>query len=382
MSVITLIFKEIRYRKFNFLLSLLAVIAAVGLCAAFFTTSHASQTETTRLMRDMGYNLRIVHNDTDMADFWARGYSDLTLPEDTAVWFATHENLLFTHLLATLKQRIEWQGREVILNGIATEVTPEDKKKPSMIFEIEPGTAYVGYTLAKVEGLNKGDKITIDGNSLIVASTLPETGNEEDIYLYTHLRDAQTILGLDNQINEIKALDCYCRIPGVNPLVLLREQIAEQFPDVKLFQIRPIAEARQKQRAMLEHYFAWIMPITVIACGLWIGALAMLNTRDRREEIGVLRALGYSSGKIATLFLGKAILIGLVGSIAGYFIGTWLAMQVAPTLFEATSKSVKPQTIILLVSVILAPAFAAISSFIPAMVAVSQDPADVLRQDL
>ncbi|MBZ0256633.1 FtsX-like permease family protein, partial [bacterium] len=192
----------------------------------------------------------------------------------------------------------------------------------------------------------------------------------------------QKILGLEKQINEIKALDCYCRIPGVDPLTMLREQVAEKFPDVMLFQIRPIAEARQRQRAMLDGYFSWIMPIVVIACGLWIGALAMLNTRDRREEIGVLRALGYGSGKIAALFLGKAILIGLVGSIIGYFIGTWMALQVGPTLFEATAKSIKPQIFILYWSLILAPAFAAISSFIPAMIAVSQDPADVLRQDL
>ena len=382
MSPLALIFKEIRYRKFNFLLSLFAVIAAVALCTAFFTTSQASQQETTRLMRDMGYNLRIIHKETDMADFWAKGYSDLTLPEESAVWFSQHENLLFTHLLATLKQRIQWQGREVILNGIATEVTPTDKKKPSMIFEIEPGTTYLGYTLAKMENLKKGDEIEINGRKLNVAFALPETGNEEDIFIYTHLSDAQTILGLEKRINEIKALDCYCRIPGVDPLVMLREQIAEKFPEVKLFQVRPIAEARQKQRAMLEQYFSWIMPIVVIACGVWIGALAMLNTRDRREEIGVLRALGYGSGKIATLFLGKAILIGFIGAIVGYWIGTWLAMQVAPTLFEATSKSVKPQTIILFISMVLAPAFAAISSFIPSMVAVSQDPADVLRQDL
>lgn len=382
MSPAALIFKEIFYRKLNFLLSLLAVFAAVAMCSAFFTSSKASRTETIRLMRDMGYNLRIVHKDTDMADFWARGYSTHTLPEDTAVWFSKHKNLYFTHLLATLKQRIEWQGREVILNGIATEVMPPDNKKPSMIFEIEPGTAYMGYALAKLNSLKKGDTIEVNGNKLTVAFTLPETGNEEDIYIYTHLSDAQKILGLEKQINEIKALDCYCRIPGIDPLTMLREQVAEKFPDVMLFQIRPIAEARQRQRAMLEGYFSWIMPIVVIACGLWIGALAMLNTRDRREEIGVLRALGYGSGKIAALFLGKAILIGLAGSIIGYFIGTWMALQVGPTLFEATANSIKPQISILYWSLVLAPAFAAISSFIPAMIAVSQDPADVLRQDL
>lgn len=381
MSTWSLIVKEIRFRSFNFILSLLAVIAAVALCTSFFTTSMASQKETSRLMRDMGYNLRIIHKDTAMDDFWAQGYSDQTLPEESAAWMSQHENLLFTHLLATLKQRIEWQGRDVILTGIATEVSPVDKPKPSMIFEIEPGTAYVGYTLAKMENLNKDDTIEINGQALTVAFALPETGSEEDIWIYTHLKDAQALLGMEGRINEIKALDCLCRIPGVEPLDLLREQLAAVFPEAKVFQLSSIAKARTDQRLMLEGYFAWIMPFVVISCGVWIGALAMMNTRDRREEIGVLRALGYGSGKIAWLFLGKAILIGLAGALVGFAIGAWLALQVGPELFKATSKSIRIDYTLLYWSLILAPAFAAVSSFIPAMTAVSQDPADVLRQD-
>ena len=68
MNLFHLVFKEIRFRKWNFFLSLLAVITAVALFSAFFTSGQASKRETTRLMRDMGFNLRIIPKDTDMDD--------------------------------------------------------------------------------------------------------------------------------------------------------------------------------------------------------------------------------------------------------------------------------------------------------------------------
>lgn len=381
MNIIRLILKEIAHRKMNFLLGALAAAAAVTLFTAFFTSSQASQRETIRLMRDMGYNLRIIHKNADMSEYWSKGYTDLTLPQETAELFTKEKDLMFTHILATLKKPVEWNGKRIILVGISTEVSPEGKKKPSMIFSIKPGTAYAGYTLAQEMGVSRGDTIELGGKPLKIENTLQEEGSESDIFLYVDLSDAQAILNLPGQVNEIKALDCYCQIPGVDPLDMMRQQVAAAYPDVKLFQISSIAKARMDQRHMLEMYFAWIMPIIAVACGVWIAAMVMINARERREEIGVLRALGYGSGKIAGLFLGKAILIGLIGACAGFALGTIMALRIGPAMFPETAKSIQTDWATLRWALILTPAFAAVSSFIPTMLAVSQDPAETLRPE-
>ncbi len=379
MNVFQLIFKELSYRIFNSLLSLLAVIVAVSLCVAFFTTGKASQRETTRLMRDIGYNIRIIPKETRMDDYWAKGYSEYTIPQQYAVEFASHKDLSFNHILATLKYPIEWQGKDVILQGISSELAPPGKEKPSMIFEIEPGTVYIGYTLAKQLGINKGDTIELKGQPFNVVHTLNETGTEEDIWIFCHLSDAQSLLNKPGLINEIRALDCKCRIPGADPLEILRSELDKYFPQARMFQMSAMAEARHKQRDVVDQYFALIMPMIIIVCGVWIGALAMQNTRDRKMEIGVLRALGYKSGSIAALFLGKAVLIGLIGAAIGFFAGTALSLTYGPEIFSTTAKSIKPLYDILGWSLILAPAFAALSSFIPTMIAVTEDPAEILR---
>ncbi len=381
MSVFKLILKEIVHRKFNFLLSVLAVTTAVAFLVSFYTTGEASKRETIRLMRDMGYNLRIVSQDTDMDHFYARGYSQKVIPQGYVKTIAQQEGLLYTHLLATIYKKFSWNGREAFLTGIAPEVSPVGKKKSSMIFTIAPGTVYVGYELVDSLKLSKGDSVEILGESFTVKECLAEQGSEDDIRVFAALSDVQRILDMDGKINEIQALNCYCAIPGVDPLDLLREQLATMLPDVKVIQKRAIAKARTRQRELMNDYFALIMPFVVIVCAVWIGALAMLNTRERRQEIGILRALGFSSGKIAWLFLGKSVLIGLVGAVAGFAAGTGLALLYGPDIFKVTAKTISPIYGLLVWSLIGAPAFAALSCFIPAATASTQDPADVLREE-
>jgi len=94
-----------------------------------------------------------------------------------------------------------------------------------------------------------------------------------------------------------------------------------------------------------------------------------------------MRALGYGSGKIAFLFLGKAVAIGLIGAAVGFGIGTGLALKFGPDIFKVTANMIKPTIELLYWSLIASPAFCALSVFIPAMIAVTQDPAVTLREE-
>lgn len=376
-----LIFKEIRHRKVNFILGLLAVVIAVALFISFFTAGQASNRETARLMRDMGFNLRIIPRQTDMSSFWTAGFSDHTMPENYIELFASQKGFSYNHLVATLQKKILWQGTEVILTGLAPEICPPDRKKPPMIYEIEKGTAYIGYELVQRFKIKPGDSINLGGKTLTVAKTLSERGNADDIRLQCHLSDAQDILNLKGQVNEIKAIDCLCFVPTDDPLAILRKELASVLPEAKVIQTKTLATARTQQRQMVKKYFGFIIPFVVITCGAWIGVLTMTNVRDRQPEIGIMRALGYDSAKISLLFLGKSIITGLAGALAGFAIGTALALIFGPDIFKVTAKAIQPEFTLLLWSVIAAPLFAAVSAFIPVAIAVTTDPAQTLRQE-
>ncbi|MHC4461032.1 MAG: ABC transporter permease [Planctomycetota bacterium] len=382
MTILGLIFKEIIHRRINFILGLLAVLIAVGLFISFFTAGQASNRETARLMRDMGFNLRIIPKETDMSKFWMAGFSEHTMPEEYIDTFASQKGISYNHLVATLQAKILWQGVEVILTGLAPERCPPGREKPPMSSEIiKQGTAYIGYELAKRVKLKKGKTIDIRGKTLTVAKTLSESGGVDDIRIQCHLQDAQDILNLKGEINEIKAIDCLCFVLTDDPLAILREELAAVLPEAKTIQMKPMATARAETRQLVRNVFAVIMPIVVVACGAWIGVLAIMNVRDRQQEIGIMRALGYGSGRITLLFLGKAVIIGLLGAAVGFFTGTALALHFGPGIFKITAKAIKPEYVWLVWSLIVAPVFAAVSSFIPTMIAVTYDPAVTLREE-
>jgi len=382
MTTFKLILREIFHRKLNFLLSLLVIVMAVALFVCFFTTGEASKQETIRLTRDMGFNLRIIPRDTDMEFFWTNGFSEITMPEDYLSRFLSYKDFSFAHLTAILHKRVSWQNRNIILTGISPEIEPSGKKKTPMSFSIQPGTAYIGYELAKNFNLYEGDEILLFEKPFTIIKTLSETGSNDDIRIYAQLSDVQEILRMREQINEIKALHCLCIASDEDdPLVLLRKQLSQVLPDTKLIMNRHIAVARESQRLMLEEYFAFIIPFILVVCAAWTGILAQMNSRERRYEIGILRAVGYSSGKIALLFLGKAVIVGLIGAAVGYGSGTFLALKLGPGIFKVTANAIKPYAKLLYWSLAASPAFVALSVFIPTMIAVTQDPAVTLGEE-
>jgi ABC-type antimicrobial peptide transport system permease subunit len=380
-----LIFREIGYRKVNSALSLLAVVIAVALFVAFVTSGDAYRKETRRIQLGMGQNLRIIPKETAMDQFWSKGFSDHTMPEEYVHRFAALEGYEYTHLTATLQQSLELQGRRIILTGILPEVMPPGRNQPPMTFSVEPGTTYIGSEVARFFDLEPGHSIDLRGKSLSVEKCLAETGSSDDIRVYAHLGDVQQVLGLEGRINEIRALECLCLIEAgdtdLDPLSLAQQQLAEILPTAKVLLLQGIAEVRQKQRAAMEGYLALIMPIVIVACGIWIGALAMINVRQRFEEIGIMRALGYCSKDVAFLFLGRSVLIGLLGALLGFLIGTGLALAYGPAVFQFTAKSMSPQYIWLFCCLIIAPIFAAVATLIPTVSAITWDPATSMRKE-
>lgn len=382
MATLSLVFKELYHRKVNFALAALAVVTAVAFYTAFSTAGKASNRETARLMLSMGYNMHIISEDTDMDQFLLTSIPDKTMPAEYLDKLASAKKISYNHLLATLQKKTVWRGQPIVLTGLAPEVCPPGRHKPPMGYQIDRGTAYVGYRTAQSLGIEKGQKIEINGVALTVARCLSESGGIDDVRVHCHIADAQAILDMPGRISDIQAVDCLCFNTSNDPVKILRAEIGRLLPKAQVFQMKSIAGARTKQRQMVRKLFALIMPFVVIACGVWIGVLAIMNVKDRQQEIGIMRALGYGSARIAFLFLAKAVIVGAIGAVVGYAAGTVLAMYFGPDIFKITAKTmVKPETQLLIRSLAVAPLFAALASFIPSMIAVAYDPAVTLREE-
>lgn len=427
MTLWHLVTKEIIHRKLNFALGLLSVVVAVGCLVGALTLLKVhdvrtqwllaqKETETKARMDELndevrkamlrlGFNLVILPRDQNLGDWYAEDYASKCMPEEYAHQLAQSGIVTIRHLLPSLQQKVKWPERKrtIILIGTRGEV-PDLHKSPRrpLVQPVAEGTAAVGYELHQSLGLKEGDKIKLLGTDFTVATCYPERGSKDDITIWICLREAQELLDKRGMINAILAVECVCPLPGIADF---RAEITRILPDTQVIEqgskalaraearIRVMEEgkaaieAERQSRARLrrerERFASVLLPVVMVACAVWIAFLAFGNVRERRGEIGILRALGLRSRQILVLFMSRAIVMGLAGGVLGCMAG-FLAGRHLGTTTEAVSGSAAtfqalfdPTTVVL--ALLLAPFLAGVGSWIPAIIAAQDDPAEILR---
>lgn len=425
MKLQRLIFREILHRKLNFALSVVsASVAVAGLVAALaILQKHDARTERIiaakeaqtqqemtklqddyrKLMLKMGFNVLILPKDQNLSDLYADDFASKYMPEEYATRLATSRVVTINHVLPSLQQKVKWPEHErtVLLMGVRGEVYRQSAKQKPLLEPVAAGTMVLGHELAVNLALKPGDKTRLMGREFTVAKINPERGNKDDITVWINLPEAQELLGKPGLINGILALDCTC--DTLDRLARIRPEIARILPDTQIIeyasQALTRAEARQRaateaqaslrrekeNRARLrgerEALAAILVPVVVVGSGVWLGLLALANVRDRRGEIGILRALGLRSRQILCIFLGKAVVVGVAGAALGYVVGRAIgaAWRESPGGPPLTIAFLDARLLVLVL--IAAPLLAALASWLPAMIATQQDPAEVLRAE-
>ena len=382
MSDWALLFRELRHRALGASLVVLSVLVAVALVVAFQTSSTAVQRETARRMRDLGTNLVVLAGPADPAEYFARGQPSVTMPEESLDRLAEARGLLYRHMIAMLHHELVVDGVEVVLTGLSAERSPPGVNKPPMFAPVAVGTAIAGARVAEALGLATGDSLELLGREFEIAAVLAAKGTgRDDVRVSLHLADLQQLLDLEGQIHEIQALECFCEDPSLDVLELLQTQLAGVLPDAQVVQRTTLAQTRAGQRRLALETFSLQLPWVIVAAAVAVCVLGVLETRTRRGELAVLRALGRSSGAIAALILGKSLLLGAFGGALGWGVGTVAVLWGGADVFELTAKSLGPEVSLLLPAMGLSALFAAICAAIPAAWAVVQDPAQVLAEE-
>jgi putative ABC transport system permease protein len=102
---------------------------------------------------------------------------------------------------------------------------------------------------------------------------------------------------------------------------------------------------------------------------------------ERRQEIGLMKALGAQAEQVRLLFLLEAGLTGTGGGIIGYFGGLALAQLLSARTFSLSSASLSLsfQTAILPITLLVAVSVALLGSFFPVKEAMRFEPVKTLR---
>lgn len=449
MSVWRMILREIAHRKGNFLLGLLAVGVATGCLvgsewllrgdelqtrtilahkrqqietavAAKQTAVEAAgdelQDAIRKHMTKLGFNILIVPAEQDLAELHLNGTLTQTMPESYVEKLAASNIVTVNHLLPSVTKRIHWPERDldVILYGTRGEVPimHRSQKKP-LLEAVAAGQMVVGHAIHQELGLSVGDRVVLMDKEFTISTLHPERGSADDVTVWIDLAEAQQLLGLENLVHAILALECECAGDRISQI---REEIAGILPGTQVVerfsQALARAEARSKAKAAAEQALAAekasgaetlareeqtrreleerraglaavLVPLVIGASAVWIALLAFLNVRQRSDEIGILRAIGLRSSQVLVLFLGKAMLIGALGGLlgvgGGVLVGAWLGnLSNSESSLDQVLSAVSAT---LILAPLLAPLLAATASWLPALSASRRDPATLLQAE-
>lgn len=127
--------------------------------------------------------------------------------------------------------------------------------------------------------------------------------------------------------------------------------------------------------------------VALIAASFGIVNTLLMSVQERTREIGLMKAVGMSNGRVFALFSLEAVIIGFLGAALGALaavgVGTALAAAAGQTVLSAlpglTILLFQPGNVATVILVIMAVAFA--SGVLPARRAARQDPIESLRYE-
>jgi putative ABC transport system permease protein len=176
--------------------------------------------------------------------------------------------------------------------------------------------------LARRAGVHEGDDISL---------ALREASHTSRVARVAEAQDAEFVL-LDIAAAQL-SLDEYGKLDRIEVFVSQGEDIARVEREVRSvlptsYRIEKLGARSEENQRMLRA-FRWNLRV-LSYISLVVGAFLIYNTISvsvvrRRPEIGVLRALGASRRWVFWLFLGEALLFGLMGSLAGIALGRLMA---------------------------------------------------------
>lgn len=216
------------------------------------------------------------------------------------------------------------------------------------------------------------DIMDTSGTEFRVAGIV-DTGGSEDSIIYALAGDVDKLTGSTRGVDVIEyssgASDLTALVNSINDMTSMH---------VKAQQVTKITASDTRVITMLQTLF-WIVSLVVLVFTLvGVGTTISSIVSQRRNEIGLRKALGASSHAIGVEFYVESAVYGLLGGLLGTATGYGMARWLCATVFE---RSIGFNWWLAVVSVVFSALVAVVASIPPVHRATRIDPAVVLCEE-
>jgi len=232
----------------------------------------------------------------------------------------------------------------------------------------------VGQRVASALKLAPGDGVWLRNGPhrySVTATVLPSTGGPEDNQVFFYLDAVQKLLEQPHHISLIQL-----SVPGTSEEIeRFLEELQPQLGDAEGRPIRQFTEAQAKIHNRISGLLNFTVAFVLILTGLCVMAAMTNVAMERRNDVGLMKAIGGSVRRVLQLFLAEAALLGLAGGMIGGAAGIFLSIGLGKAVFGVAAR---PRLIVYPVAVALTIIVAILSAY-PLRRLASVRPASVFR---
>jgi putative ABC transport system permease protein len=214
----------------------------------------------------------------------------------------------------------------------------------------------VGRNVARELHLAPGHEFALDyldRTAKVTVAGVVDSGDAEDNQVFVNLAVAQQLSNLHGQIGLVQL-----NVGGDSKNVAdAAAKLAVVLPEYDVHPIRQVTAAEGallgRLRLLIFSMVALILVLTSLCVLATMAALAI----ERREDVGLMKALGGSISRVVGLFLAEVGVLGAIGGAIGCIVGMVLTRWMGHRVFEATISmrwEIIPLTIALMIAVALA----------------------------
>jgi putative ABC transport system permease protein len=405
MNLLKLVWIELWIKKSQLISSLMAIVIGIGVITGIRTINVYSEKAVAVKLDNLGANILVLPQAASIDDYYTSDIDAPTIPMEYVEKILTSDIKGVDNLSPKLTRRITIGDKKIVLTGIQpkneiaskplwqttrfgkelqTSCAPstnenkshgyeDEKLKRKGVDSLKYSECLLGLQVAKILNLKEKDKLKIQDKEFIVAKVIGETGTVDDDRIFINLKAAQDIFGIENQISAIEIMGC-CNAISDGLLSKLRNIL----PDTRITTINQIVSTQIETNKMMNKTSIIILIIILFVGSISIGNYMWANVNERRKEIGVLRMIGTLKSEIYKILLLKATILGLIGGVLGYCVGTLAAYYMGPIFAQI---EVSPIPVFILWAVLISIAISILGSLLPAYFAGKIEPFSNMREE-
>ena len=232
----------------------------------------------------------------------------------------------------------------------------------------------VGARVAAEMRLQRNDRLVLRSQGreeTCHVASIEATGGSEDNQISLRLDAAQRLAALPGHISLVQI-----SVPGTPQAIggYIRE-LAQRLPEADVHGIRQFTDAEAKIYNRISGLLQATVALVLILTALCVMAAMTNVAMERKNDVGLMKAIGGATRRVLRLFLAEAAVLGIIGGAFGAALGMALSIWLGKAVFGMAAR---PRLIVYPVAVALTIIVAIVGAY-PLRRLASIRPASVFR---